>query len=164
MFSYHVVFDAASQDYVAWKNALPLAGFSVVSMLLWALLSGRRIREETQKIRVYRNLCKVVAVFGAVGTSVIIGFTWCNFIELRSALKNGAFDEVEGVVNDFVPEGMDGHPMEKFRVGAVSFRYSSSDISSAFHQTRAQGGPIREGLHVRIATVNGAIARLEIER
>ena len=68
----------------------------------------------------------------------------------------------EGVVRDFVPERLGGHGLERFRVGDTRFEYSSSDSKSAFNWTVGNGGPIREGLRVRILDVDGAIARVEI--
>ena len=40
--------------------------------------------------------------------------------------------------------------------------YSRTDITSAYHLTASEGGPVRNGITVRIADVNSAIARLEI--
>jgi len=37
-------------------------------------------------------------------------------------------------------------------------------VTAGFNNTLSHGGPIHEGLRVRIADVDGAIARLEIAR
>jgi hypothetical protein len=54
--------------------------------------------------------------------------------------------------------------MESFEVAGRRYRYSDFVLVPGFHTTTTRGGPIREGLHVRIADVDGEIARLEIER
>ncbi len=104
----------------------------------------------------------LVGIVAALGCIAMLAHTWREYSELRTSLQNGAFRVVEGVVSDFVPEGPQGHPIERFRVDDTRFQYATSDITSAFHRTAGQGGPVREGLRVRIADANGAIARLEI--
>ena len=50
------------------------------------------------------------------------------------------------------------------RVDTAHFSYSKYEINSGFRRNVGQGGPMREGLFVRIANVDGEIARLEIAR
>ncbi|MGI8546544.1 MAG: hypothetical protein ACR2M1_04300 [Gemmatimonadaceae bacterium] len=120
--------------------------------------------QERKAARFYRLLTGLVGILAALGCIALLAYTWREYNELRTSLRNGAFRTVEGVVSDFVPEGPDGHPIERFRVGSTRFEYAASDITSAFHRTAGQGGPVREGLRVRIADVNGAIARFEVAR
>jgi hypothetical protein len=71
---------------------------------------------------------------------------------------------VEGVVHDFVPMPFDGHPHESFEVAGHSYEYSDFEVTQGFNNTQSHGGPMRDGLRVRIADVGGRIARLEIAR
>jgi hypothetical protein len=97
-------------------------------------------------------------------TIFILVVTWRDYSAMRSALVTRTYRVVAGQVTAFVPEGPNGHPMERFTVNGSQYVYASSDITSAFHQTAGNGGPLHEGALVRIADVHGAIARLEIAR
>jgi hypothetical protein len=66
---------------------------------------------------------------------------------------------VEGPVTD---HANNGRGAESFAVNGHRFSYSDSVVTSGFHTTVALGGPIREGLYVRIACANGLIPRLEV--
>jgi hypothetical protein len=90
--------------------------------------------------------------------------TFFDYWELRQALKSGDFKVVEGMVVDFVPMPYSGHAKERFSVNGRLYEYSDFAVSAGFNNTQSQGGPIREGLIVRIADVRGKIARLEIAR
>jgi hypothetical protein len=54
--------------------------------------------------------------------------------------------------------------MESFVVKGVAFKYSDSVIAAGFNNSASHGGPIREGLHVKIWHLNGEILRLDIEK
>jgi len=82
MMNYCIVFDASSQDYTAWRAALPVTGFFIASTLLWILLSRKRQSGGMQRIRLYRTICKIVAISAAIGASVV---TLGNTVELELA-------------------------------------------------------------------------------
>lgn len=88
--------------------------------------------------------------------------THSEFLRLRTADETGDYRMLQGVVTNFVPEGNGGHPMERFTLQGVTFSYSTYDGTSAFHLTARHGGPMRDGLSVRLAEHNGRILRLEI--
>jgi hypothetical protein len=81
---------------------------------------------------------------------------------LRDSLLNGKYTVVEGVVVDFVPMPYSGHAMEKLNVDGHHYEYSDYNVVAGFNNTQSHGGPIHQGLRVRIADVDGQIARLEI--
>lgn len=85
----------------------------------------------------------------------------------RRVLTNGEASVVEGPVRNFHPMPAGGHDTERFTVGAVHFAYSEYLIAPGFRQTSAHGGPVREGLPVRIhysgAPERASILKLEIE-
>lgn len=99
----------------------------------------------------------------------LFGFAWMlvagvttigDYISMRRALLKGDFQIVEGVVQDFATIPRKGR--ESFRVGGQRFAYGEFIVTPCFHETRAHGGPVTEGVYVRIAHRNGAILRLEI--
>jgi hypothetical protein len=61
-----------------------------------------------------------------------------------------------------------GHAMETFVVNGVHFAYSDFSVQAAFHQTSSYGGPIREGLPIRLHYIGpqdcAEILQLEIAR
>jgi hypothetical protein len=58
-----------------------------------------------------------------------------------------------------------GHPVESFMVNGVLLSYSDFDKSKCgFRNTASHGGPIHEGLQVRISAHAGRILNLEIAK
>lgn len=69
---------------------------------------------------------------------------------------------VEGVVTDFQPMPYEGHRDECFSVQEQRFCYSDYELTPGFHRSASHGGPIHEGLPVRITYRDGMILRLQI--
>jgi hypothetical protein len=67
------------------------------------------------------------------------------------------------VVTHFRPMPVTGHGVESFVVGGKRFQYSDFAMRAGFDETRSHGGPVREGLHVRIHYFGDDIAKLEVE-
>ena len=103
----------------------------------------------------------VISVFGSlwIGGGIL---NYSNFANLREAARNGSVEVAEGKVEQFVPRPPERHAQETFLVNGQYFAYSDTDLTKGFNQTRSHGGPIKEGLQVRIAHVNGSIVKLEI--
>jgi hypothetical protein len=84
--------------------------------------------------------------------------------------KSGRYSVVEGTVEDFRPMPYEGHSYEEFRVGSVQFSYSDYQDRPGFNQSSSHGGPIREGLRVRIAYSDNcnewskSILKLEVQK
>lgn len=76
-----------------------------------------------------------------------------------------AFDVTQaGPITDFHPMPSSGHPDESFIVQGARFEYSENEVTAGFNGTVAVGGPLREGLLVRIWHVNGEILRLDVKK
>lgn len=82
----------------------------------------------------------------------------------RASYEKGNYRLVEGTVSDFVPMPYSGHQDECFTVKQERFCYSDFNLAPGFHQSASHGGPIHEGLQVRIGYRGGSILRLEIPR
>ena len=163
MTDYQLVFDAAANGYQAWRAAI-LPGCVSVAALIILVLVRSKCSIKAKGTLFYRGIISAVAAVAALGCVAMLVHTRREYDALRSSLRDRTFQVVEGYVVDFVPQGADGHPIERFRVNSTRFEYSRSNITSAFHHTAIEGGPIRDGIFVRIADVNGKIARLEILR
>ena len=108
----------------------------------------------------------VVMAFGVLwiffaGTGIIGG--WLTY---RAALDAGEHELAEGIVEDFQPLARHADTPESFTVNGVYFSYSDYNISPAFKTSQSKGGPIREGLAVRISYLphaqKNAILKVEI--
>jgi hypothetical protein len=84
--------------------------------------------------------------------------------EVLSALHGGRYEVIEGTVQGFHAGAASSHPPEEFDVSGHHFRYAPAELLYTFNHVAGAGGPMREGLRVRIASVEGRIARLEIAR
>jgi RsiW-degrading membrane proteinase PrsW (M82 family) len=159
---YRLVFDISSAVYETWKfSILPGCIALVASVLSYIALRGRSTSSGS---KLYGVLAGIAAVFtAAISVGFLIRSRW-EYAYLRRAAAHGDYRTVQGRVTDFVAQGPNGHPRESFRIGDVVLDYSASDMTSAFHQTAGEGGPIREGLRVRIAYAEGSIVRLEVAK
>lgn len=155
--NYVTVFDVTQSGYgFYWPVILgvPFAGLG-----LFALLAKRN--KGQAPLYFFLILGGSFAAICIVGTLLLIGL---GRYRLTSALRHGRCQVVEGVVEDFRPVPLDGRGEESFAVAGHRFRYSDYQFLPGFHQSQFRGGPIREGLQVKIYHVDGDIARLEIAR
>jgi hypothetical protein len=87
-----------------------------------------------------------------------------DYFRFKGALVHNEAQTLEGRVTNFRPMPWSGHPMESFSVCGVTFSYSDFIETGAFNNARSHGGPIREGLWVRVSHVGNNIVRLELGR
>ena len=85
-----------------------------------------------------------------------------KFIELRSAYVSGKSEVVEGVVKNFHPAPKIGSAEESFSVRGILFSYYAGDSTPCFHNAPFHGGPLREGINVRIHYYEGCIQRIDV--
>jgi hypothetical protein len=104
--------------------------------------------------------------FAVVWTVVASAGVLRTHFAAKSALSNGSAQVVEGVATNFHPEPAAGHDPERFTVNGVRFSYSYYVLGQGFNQSSSHGGPIREGLQVRIhyvdASTGNNILKLEV--
>jgi hypothetical protein len=81
-----------------------------------------------------------------------------------AAFRTGHYSLVEGTVTSFHPMPYEGHDAECFTVEARRFCYSDYEVTPGFHNAASHGGPIRAGVHVRIAYLGPVILRLQIRK
>ena len=89
--------------------------------------------------------------------------TYGDYRHLREALNQGQCQVIEGPIEHFhAGNGERGDADDSFDIGGSRFSYSDSSVGAGFSQTQARGGPLKNGLRVRIHAFQGEIARLEI--
>jgi hypothetical protein len=87
------------------------------------------------------------------------GLPMISAIWLSQQLADGQAVVVEGTVRiDLEVFGKN----ECISVADSSFCYSDSNVTAGFNRTRALGGPMRDGLQVRISSIGDTIVRVEV--
>ena len=151
---YEIVFDAIDAGYRNWR--VPAFG------LIFVFVGCALIPFRHQLKRPWFPF--IFTGFALLWVSVAFVVTFSDYWEVSQALRTGRFVIVEGTVTDFEPMPREGHAMESFVVTRHRYEYSDYVITAGFNNTQSHGGPIQNGLRVRITDVRGKIARLEIAK
>ena len=101
-------------------------------------------------------------IFALSWTLIFYMSSWGQYSNAAHDLKSGEYAMATGQITDFNP-GTSDKGLEQFTVDGQHFSYSEYTTKIGFRQTRAHGGPMHEGLRVRIAHRGPTILRLEIE-
>lgn len=162
---YVTVFDIAETGYRTWPVpalGLIFVAIGVVQVFFRDRLpSGWRGKESTRFNRVF-SWCWLV--FACGWTLIVFVSTYSEYWSLSQAVKSGNVDVVEGLVSQFDPMPWEGHKMERFCVQNECFAYSNYWKTSGFNNATSHGGPIQEGLQVRVTFVRNAIVKLEVAK
>jgi hypothetical protein len=102
--------------------------------------------------------------FAIIWTVTTFVGTYRSYWVAVDALKTNAARVAEGVVTDFEPMPASGHAMESFCVSGTCFQYSDYVATAGFNNTSSHGGPIREGLPVRVTYLGDTILKLEVSK
>jgi len=170
--SYRLVFDA-TQKY-GDRTALAigfglavLAAFLVGGLFVVHAVRRGHHRRGPSALGVAAILLVLVAAVGAsLGTVWIVASTAVSVDDTARAVD--ASPVVEGAVENFHPMPPGGHDSERFYVAGVHFEYSHWAMTQGFNQDVTVGGPLRNGLYVRIHYVRfgtppeNVIVRLEL--
>lgn len=160
---YQTVFDVTSIGYKSW----PFPAFGLIFVVLGILLClSKRIRPGWW--RTHRRIRSALAYFylgfATLWTLGAFTLTYIDYWHIIKAVHEGSATVVEGPVTNFKPMPATGHRMERFCVQQACFEYSDFVITAGFNNTSSHGGPIREGLPVRVTFVGKEIAKLEVAR
>jgi hypothetical protein len=151
--TFTTVFDADQQGYENWwfpALGLVFVAFGLLRLYFPTVLPGPPgSRTSNRTIILFASLWTVVTFFGTAMGS------W----GAEHRLDQHRHETVEGPVTDYTNNG---RSFESFSVDGHRFSYDDNVVTSGFHTTAAHGGPIREGLYVRIAFSGNLILRLEV--
>ena len=165
--NYEVVFDVAEAGYRYWWGPAVGLVFVIIGMcqLIYVYRNFRGAAVQPVPSKRAFVLPSFFTAFALAWTVVALVSTLGDYLNLKEALDCANVETVEGRVTHFRP-GSDsrGETHESFVVNESRFEYSWFHATAGFNQTKPHGGPVRDGLWVRIAHVNGEIARLEIAR
>jgi len=154
---YITVFDVARDGFAAWWGSAVGAALIVVGAA--ALLYLRK--QIGPKARLQKMFMVVWTGFAVVWTFTVYSATHAEFTRVRDALASHKFVIVEGAITNFKPAPSGGHADEEFDVSGRHYSFSDYVVVAGYHRSQSHGGAIREGLRVRIADIDGQIARLD---
>ena len=158
---YQTVYDIGTDRFDWWWWLLGIiVGYAG---LLFALLVFRRAQP---KVRLLAGIGFLLV--SMVGMNFLMD---SHFLQRRalSEVAAGKARTVEGTIANFEPDtgGQGGTAIDTFRIGDEGFSYSNSIHRAGFKQTRMNGGPLREGMTVRITYVemrdHTAITKVEVQ-
>jgi hypothetical protein len=162
--TYKTVFDASQHGYENfWSLAPMLTSFVAIgAMLVFRPALMQLIFPQGLQGRARRIFSWIFFIFSLLFATVLLPGTLLEYQRATSDLREGRYSVVEGPVTDFVPMPYEGHALESFTVNGRRFSYSDYSMTAAFRNTASHGGPIREGLNVRVTYSGNLILRLEV--
>jgi hypothetical protein len=124
--------------------AMALLSWFFAGRLPFGWINARRSR------RARKILLGFVLGFSILWTTLTTVSILGGYYSARRTLESGKAGFVEGPVEEFQPMPLNGHGLERFRVGNVRFAHSDYVLIPGYNQTGSHGGAIRGGLMVRI--------------
>jgi len=148
---YHTVFDITTAAFKNW-NA-PAGAVLFIAIAIIVLSRRSHFRGYARHPLAFCLTCYACIAMTVLLTAVYCYFTITEYKRVRSTFDKGRFTVVEGIVTDFIPE-TDATKKESFRVRDTYFSYSTWLDSPGFNASNRVGGPIQEGLPVRISYID----------
>ena len=160
--TYRLVYDTAADPLIMeWAGPLVLIVPGVLLVFAKTFMQRMLPHPIPLTIQVFLGWCLMAGAAITAAGSYAVASNWHQTVADR--LLHGQYDMVEGPVTDFVASmGGKGASQERFVVQGQRFAYWDGENIAGFHHTAATGGPLREGLHVRITYSGATIYRLEV--
>jgi hypothetical protein len=151
-----IIFDVATKpfDWEAMKVAAALFLGGCVGIL------AERFKWPFVQVAI-----KKVGYFLVLLAILVGGYVSINSYATRrdyvKALAAGRYEVVEGPVEYFHPMYYQGRTEESFTISRRTFRYSEYVDTLCFNQSEAHGGPIHDGMLVRVKFIDECILQIE---
>jgi hypothetical protein len=159
---YYTVFTVLQQS-VPWQARLILPGiilFGIIAAVVAIIQRWGRLSKSFIVLTVVVCAVFLLLAFYAFRAPGVQDM----YARAREAYVQGQYSTVEGTVTNFHPMPYSGHQDETFSVNGMQFSYSDYVLIPCFNNTSSHGGPIHEGLRVRIAYSGNCILKLEVSR
>jgi hypothetical protein len=157
---YVVVYGILEEGFSGMRLVIPLVWLTGLLIVGGFAVQALRRREYNSLVGMCLWLC-FWACAGVFGVSNVIRQQWRCLEQARS----GDFQVVQGEVRDYKPMPSRGKGSESFTVNGIHFSYSDGDLSrGGFNNAALHGGPIREGLYVRICHRDGRVLKIEVRK
>ena len=149
---YQTVFDILTAGDKVGSFANSGLTFVVIGILL-VVFSSIPLFSKNFKKPLYFKIFSVVFLVLSVSDAIFThNPTFSEYDFLISEYNAGHFQVAEGNVTNFIPMPDVGHSMESFCVdSSPCFEYSDYDVTAGFNNAKSLGGPISEGLPVRVS-------------
>ncbi len=154
---WRVVFDIATAGYKCWT----FPAFGLVALAMCLLIDAKKravLAEVGRPAPRTRAFPRVIVCAIVLWTTMAFLSTWTDYRALRDAATTGRTRVAEGIVTGFAADPKS----ERFCVSGACFTYSDAAVTAGFNMMRSHGGPMREGLSVRVTSLGGEIAKLEV--
>lgn len=158
---YKTVFDIAAVGYKSWD----FPAFGLIFIVIGIILVANRkylSSYSNSPLKAGNAFGVLFLLFAVVWTLIAFASTYSEYSSLSKAANSKNVHVVEGVVTEFKPMPYSGRAKEKFCVSNTCFEYSDYIVVGGFNNTASHGGPIKEGLHVRVTYVENSILKLEV--
>jgi len=158
-----LIFDSTRTLADFWRWQLPqYLLFTLMVVFVFYVTNSQR----SLRVRYKAMLWVVVVLYGI---RVILGSAvfWIQYRDNYHYV--GLYQIVEGTVQNYHLTSISASHIERFQINGINFAYANHGLPQCFHKTAADGGPIREGLQVRIGYARidrvydpACIVRLEV--
>jgi hypothetical protein len=165
--TYDTVYDVGRDGYTDWWFLL--CGIPALAAGLLVSLRpdlARRAGMLSSYMTEHRQIliARYISAFAVFWMLIAFSTTYGGYRLAAGELVSGQYSLEEGQVYHFSPMPKGGHGYESFCVGRTCFSYSDYDLAPGFRKTSQRGGPVKEGVQVRLAHVGNVILRVEIAR
>jgi hypothetical protein len=158
-------FDLQPTSFSVWGPLAAVMG--IAALWCWMAYRGWAAVQsaEVEGRRISFIASASIVSLGAVAVIAILSEFVPAYFTFRNILRSGQYRTVEGPVHNLEST----RKLDRFNVNGVEFWYGI-DLTPCFHKLVADGGPMREGLYVRIRYVDdpvlkrNSIIRLEIRK
>jgi hypothetical protein len=159
-YNWTVLFDARQADSPLF--IFPLAGVFFVAIGVVMVRRKRFARDDQGETIQYRGSPKArTFLLIAVAWTLITGLLALRAqSRLEHALRSGQYHTIQSEVENFRAADLLRKRPETWTVAGRQYEFSYSALRSGL----STPGVVRPGMYVRIADVDGAIARLEVAR
>ena len=156
---YDIVFEISMSGLDKTEFSSPGLLFILIGLVMYRFpkLFARHWSEEWTKR--FAAAWLGLAIFWTVTAFTI---TYLDQESARESYSSGNFKIVEGPIENFDPMPASGYKKESFSVNGVKFEYSDFVVTPGFNNTASKGGPIHEGLPVKISHIDNVILKLEV--
>jgi hypothetical protein len=152
---YHTIFTVL-QKSPPWQKLVVIPAMAIIGAAVAIGIIIQRMARPALVLTVYA-IFLLFAFYLFSGSGVRDMYT-----RAKNTYETGQYSVMEGTVTDFHPMPYSGHQEESFAINGVRFSYSDYILIPCFNNTTSHGGPIHEGLRVRIAYSGNCILKLEI--
>ena len=138
--NHHVIFDISQKGY----DWLPIC----IGLLF--IIGGAIGMLSPQSRKTLYIVPALLLLFGVLVSLSLFLFQYTNHQRYQAILDHGQYSVVQGTIDRFHPMAKTGHGNETFSIDGVTFSYSDFSVTPAFNNTSAYGGPLHEGMYVKI--------------